>query len=362
MKTSAIPVLLAGISLWMFSACSPSEGAAPPAKDSELITDISSTVIPQSVRILSVGQAEFESATQTISGTVISDQMAQPSSLTGGVLSQVLINEGDDVRRGQVIARLESTELQAAQAQARVGLAKAERDLARVEKLFADSVATRTQRDDAATGLSLAREQLKSIEYKLAQSTITAPISGRVMRKLANAGETIGPGMPVAIIQGTSDSDWRVRAGLTDAQWAATRVGQEASLRFDAYPGKQFRARLVERATAADPASGTFPVEFQLLQQVPSLAAGLIAEVRLSSPQQADGKSIRIPMSALGRVAGKKAEVFLAHNGSSIQREVQLGSIRGESVEILDGLSPGDSLIITGVAWLRDGDSITITE
>ena len=301
----------------------------------------------------------------TASGTVVSDQLARPSSKTGGLLSAVLVREGDDVRRGQVIARVDATELSAGVAQAEAALEKARRDLARVEALLADSVATRTQRDDAATGVTVAERQLESLRFNRERNVITAPISGRVVQKLANAGETVGPGMPVAVIQGTAPGDWRVRVGLTDAQWAGTREGQVAEVTFDAFPGEAFPARLTERATAADPASGTFPVELELRRQPRSLAVGLVAEVAFEAPvvsknSVTDTPTLSIPVSALGRVAGKRAEVFVAEAGFARAREVQLGSLRGGRAEVLSGLRPGEELIVTGVAWLRDGDAIAV--
>ena len=342
------------------------------------------------VRTLVVGADASSSAVAgaddiTATGSVVSDQLARPSSKTGGLLSAVLIREGDDVRRGQTIARIDATELSSGVAQAEAALAKARRDLARVEALFADSVATRTQRDDAATGVEVAERQLESLRFNRGQNVITAPISGRIVQKLANAGETVGPGMPVAVIQGTASDDWRVRVGLADAQWARTRIGQAAEVSFDAFPGQTFAATLTERATAADPASGTFPVELKLRRQPPSLAAGLVASVVLhasptppsvrrarrtaslaqddgagaASPQQRSGP-FSIPIASLGRVAGKRAEVFVARGGHADAREVQLGSVRGEMVEVLTGLQAGDSLITTGVAWLRGGDAVAV--
>ena len=353
----------------------PPVGAVIEAPDNGNVTYVRTLVVGADASSSAVAGADDITAT----GSVVSDQLARPSSKTGGLLSAVLVREGDDVRRGQTIARIDATELSSGVAQAEAALAKARRDLARVEALFADSVATRTQRDDAATGVEVAERQLESLRFNRGQNVITAPISGRIIQKLANAGETVGPGMPVAVIQGTASDDWRVRVGLADAQWARTRIGQAAEVSFDAFPGQTFAATLTERATAADPASGTFPVELKLRQQPPSLAAGLVAGVviaaspirlrtsQASSSAQGDAtklaaQTVAIPIASLGRVAGKRAEVFVARGGHADAREVQLGNVRGEQVEVLTGLKAGDSLITTGVAWLRGGDAVAVVE
>ena len=366
------PRLLAAFGVLMLGvACDRGEApaGAPPVEAAPAATATSRTSVADAVHVLTerVGDGAADdpgdATALTASGTVASDQLARPSSKTGGLLSAVLVREGDDVRRGQVIARIDATELAAGVAQAEAALEKARRDLARVEALFADSVATRTQRDDAATGVTVAERRLEAVRFNRERNVVTAPIGGRVVQKLANAGETVGPGVPVAVIQGTAPEDWRVRVGLTDAQWAGTRVGQAATVTLDAFPGETYPARLTERATAADPASGTFPVELQLLRQPPSLAAGLVAEVAFGAPAagdavEASAAPLTIPVSALGRVAGKRGEVFVAEGGVARAREVLLGSLRGGRAEVLSGLAAGEEVIVTGVAWLREGDAV----
>ena len=360
-RSSSLALLLAAATLYT-TACGDAPAAPPPE------TRSSARAAPDAAYVLTervgAGEATAVPTALTASGTVVSDRLARPSSKTGGLLSAVLVREGDDVRRGQVIARIDATELAAGVAQAEAALEKARRDLARVEALLADSVATRTQRDDAATGVTVAERQLERIRFNRDRNVVTAPIGGRVVQKLANAGETVGPGAPVAVIQGTAPGDWRVRVGLTDAQWAGTRVGQAAAVTFGAFPGETYPARLKERATAADPASGTFPVELQLQRQPPSLAAGLVAEVELeatatpAAAASALAAPLTIPVSALGRVAGKEAEVFVAEDGTARARTVRLGSLRGGRAEVLSGLTPGEEVIVTGVAWLREGDTV----
>ena len=344
------------------AACGDGGGAEPTA---EPVAAERSTPAATYVRVVEVGAFVNEGAGGlNVSGVVVSDAVARPSSKVGGVLSAVLVDAGDDVRRGQVIARIDATELAAGVAEAEAGLAKARRDLARVEALLADSVATQTQRDDAATGVELAERQLERLRYDRAQNVITSPLSGRVVDKLANAGEAVGPGQPVVVVQGTAVDDWRVRAGLTDEQWAATRIGQAAEVRFDAFPGQRFAARLTERATAADRASGTFPVEFVLREQPPSLAVGLVARVALAGAPSGGPVDtsvvLEVPIAALGRVSGKRAEVFVLDAGRARARDVRLGALRGETAEVLDGLRVGDSVITTGVAWLREGDRVVV--
>ncbi len=307
-------------------------------------------------------------------GTVTSDAQAKPSFKTGGLLTSVRVESGDAVRRGQVIATINATELNAGKAQAEAGLEKARRDLGRVEALFADSVATRAQRDDAATAVRIAQRQLEQITFNAGTTTITSPITGRVSAKLSNAGETVGPGQPVVVIQGTNTSDWRVRVALTDAEWASVRVGQAATVSFDAYPNQSFAAKVSERASFANPSGGTFDVELKLAKQPRDLAAGLLARVEIeagaagavsgtaaSSTQVGVPTNLRIPLTALARVSGKRAEVFaVTPEGIADLMHIALGDFDASTVAVLSGLDGTEQLVTTGVTWLRDGDPVIV--
>ena len=332
------------------------------------------------VRATTVGAGAPAPKADVISatGTVVNEKEARPSFKTGGLLTAVRVEAGDAVRRGQTIATVDATELNAGRAQAEAGLEKARRDLQRVEALFVDSVATRAQRDDAATAVRVAERQLERIAFNTGTTAIASPISGRVVAKLANAGETVGPGQPVVFIQGTQRADWRVRAALTDGEWARTRKGQRATVTFEAYPGQSFPARLTERAAVANPSGGTFDVEFRLDKQPRDLAAGLLARVEIAAGEAGEAEPalslaeraktrdaaavpLRIPLTALARVNGKRAEVYTVdEDGRAAMKTVRLGDFDGTSAEVVEGLAAGEQVVTTGATWLREGDRIVV--
>ncbi len=323
----------------------------------------------QTSPVLGGGSGETSTTDGGISatGTVTNEAQARPSFKTGGLLTSVRVEAGDAVRRGQVIATINATELNAGKAQAEAGLEKARRDLSRVEALFADSVATRAQRDDAATGVRIAQRQLEQISFNAGTTTITSPIDGRVSAKLSNAGETVGPGQPVVVIQGTSKNDWRIRVALTDAEWASVRVGQSATVSFDAYPDESFAAAVSERASYANPSGGTFDVELRLARQPTDLAAGLLARVEIggaggaSSAGGTASRKLRVPLTALARVSGKRAEVFaITPEGRARLIRIEIDDFDAATAAVRSGLDGSEQLVTTGVTWLRDGDPVIV--
>ena len=125
--------------------------------------------------------------------------------------------------RGQLLARLNLTEIDAQVGQARNAFEKAERDFKRVSNLYRDSAATLEQFQNAQTGFQLAEQALQIAGFNQRYSSIYATESGRVLRKLMNEGELVGPGQPVYVINSTRPGDWVIRIGVADRDWAASR-------------------------------------------------------------------------------------------------------------------------------------------
>lgn len=296
-------------------------------------------------------------------GIVMSDQIAKPAFKTGGIIQTISIKEGQDVSKGQTIATIDATELEAGVQQAQQAVEKAKRDLLRVQNLLKDSVATRTQEADAKTGLEVAKQRLEAIQFNRNTTIIKSPISGRVVQKLVNPGEVAGPGMPVAIIQGTASSDWKIEVGLTDAQWATVKIGDEATLEFSAFPNKKIMAKVVERATAANPQTGNFDVSLKPKNiNGISFATGLIAKVQFTPKVTSTTAQIQLPLAALARVNGTDAEIFIVENNIAKLKKIKIGAMNNGNVNVDSGLSGNESVILTSVPWLRDGDPINSSD
>ena len=295
-------------------------------------------------------------------GTVASDEEAKPGFKTGGVVASIEVKEGDRLRRGQTIGRLNLTEIDAQVAQAELGVEKARRDLQRVENLYQDSVATREQYQNTQTALELAERQLEIAQFNRNYSVATAPIAGTVVRRLVNPGEVVGPGQPLVLIQGTGAGDWVVRASLTDDQWARVQVGDAAEIRFDAYPDLTLTGKLSDLSTIANPTGGTFPAEFSLPENSRRLAAGLVARVRLTPRTTDNTVTVRIPLPALAEADGQSAQVFVpGPDDRVVARIVTLGRIEDGWVEVTDGLQAGEVVVTAGAPWLRAGDRIAVS-
>lgn len=276
----------------------------------------------------------------------------------GGVVARVLVDDGARVRRGQLLATLETTEVDAGVARAQSAAAKAERDLERVRRLYADSVATLAQLQDATTGLEVARADLSAARFNRGYAVITAPADGVVLRRLANAGELVSPGAPVVVLASAARGTV-LRAGLPDRDVVRVRMGQPATVAFDAYPGREFAGRVLEVAAAATPRTGTYTVELAL-PGAADLPTGLVGRVTI----QVDGstRAWLVPVEALVDADERRATVFvLAEGGRVSRREVTVGFLDGLRAAVTAGLEGATQVVTDGAPYLDDGDAVRVT-
>lgn len=295
----------------------------------------------------------------TAPGIVMSESEAKLSFKTGGVIQHCYVKEGDYVTKGQLLARLVLTEIDAQVNQATEASQKAERDLSRVKALYADSVATLEQLQNATTGDEIAKRTLEIATFNRAYSEIRSPIAGRVVRQMLYTGEIAGPGMPVYYIMGTGSRDWKIVAGLPDKDWASVKRGDRVEVSFDAWPGQSFEGSLIEKSSVGGSGSGTLDITIKLKQNPSELAAGMIADISLIPSLRVEG--VGIPIEALIKTNGKNATVYIIEEGKAKSVSVITGELKGNQIEILSGLKKGEEVITIGSVYVEEGDKVIIT-
>jgi membrane fusion protein, multidrug efflux system len=206
-----------------------------------------------------VEKATSGPAAPTISsnGIVGSKDEMRLSFKVGGVIKAISVEEGHAVRAGQKLAEIEPTEINAQVEQARALEQKAERDLARGERLYADEVISLEQLQDLRTQAALQKAQLSSAEFNRGYSVITAPYDGVVLRKLSQEREQVPAGQPVLIVSGQKRG-YVVRAALSDREVVQLKLGDPAEIHMDAYPGDRLPARCRRSHTLPMRGAGCF--------------------------------------------------------------------------------------------------------
>lgn len=321
------------------------------------------------------------------SGKLSSKEESKLSFKTGGVIKKIHVREGQYVKKGQLLVELDLDEIRAQVQQANLGkdqsnitinnaklaIQLAERDYKNALGLYQDSVATLEQLENAEVQLNNARNQLeaakKGLDYSqqnielanfnLKYSKITAPSSGTILKKVAEVNELVGPGTPV-IFFGSKDKAQVLRVNLTDKDIIHVQLNDAAHINFDAYPKFTFEGTVREIASMADPYTGTYEVEIEVVPNGKRLLSGFIGTVNIFT----DSKTalFEIPVDALIGADKNQGDVFLVQNGKAIKTKVGIHKIRGDQLLINNGLNEADEVIISGVGYLEHNENVMISK
>lgn len=275
---------------------------------------------------------------------------------TGGVVASVLVDEGARVKKGQVLARLDPTEVDAALRQAKEGVAKSERDLDRVRRLHASGALPIAELQNAETALALARAGADAASFNAQRSAIVAPDDGRIDRRMVEPGEVVAPGRPVLHMSGRSKGAI-VRFAVTDRDALRLHEGDDARVVLDARPDAPLAAKVSQLATVASPGSGTFDVEVKLDAAPEGLLSGLTAKITID---RAEPVQAVVPVGALHDGRGEDASLFVVADGRAKKRAVKVTLVEGGRAAILAGLD-GDAAVVDASAKpLEDGTPVRV--
>ena len=312
-----------------------------------------STAIP--VRLSPVISGEAGEAVEA-TGTLAASDELQLGFKIGGVIARVLVQEGQVVRAGQPLAALDLREIDAQLAKARTGLNKAQRDLARAQNLFKDSVATLENVQDATSAVEIAQSDYATAAFNQRYAVIVAPTNGVLLRKRANPGELVSPGQTV-LVMGSAGSGSIVRVGVTDRDAVRIRMGDPATVEFSAYPDQQFTAVVSEVPAAANPMTGTYAVEVRL-QQAPGMATGLIGKVVIHP--RTSGTARKIPIEALVEADGNKGVVYTVDQDIAKRRDISIAAIDERHVAVTAGLDDASLVVTAGGVYLSEGAKVKV--
>src|SRR5262245_6359461 len=337
---SALLILLLPLGL---EACGRSNAATPPKR-------------PVAVRLASVS-VERIAVPVNATGTLGLKEEVPLSFKVGGVVARILVDEGEHVRKGQTLAALDLGEIDPGVTRARSASEKAERDLARAQRLYADSVVTQQQVQDAQTARDVARADLEGVAFNRRHAEIVATSDGVILGRRAEPGELVRPGDPILVL-GSQARGQVVRVGLADRDAARVHRGDPAQVRFDALPGAPWTGEVTEVAAGANPGTGTYRVEIALSRETP-LASGLIGAVVIHP--RTEHPVALVPVEAVLEADGETGTVFtIDPQGRARRRTVTLAFMAGDRIAIAAGLEGVERVVTDGAAYLDDGDRVEV--
>jgi RND family efflux transporter MFP subunit len=290
-----------------------------------------------------------------------------------GYVDAVLVERGDRVKKGQVIALVRPSDLpdQLAAARSSIGQIKAQAALARTNHERASKLAPSgvvSQQELQATTAALAsaeaaeasaEAQISGLAIRLGETRITSPIAGFVSTRRLDPGALVSP-TGTAIVTVVRMDRLRVFLSLTETDATGIAVGMDARVELDAMPNRQFSGKVVRVAPTFDPLTRTLEAEVQLPNESGELRPGMYGRGFIR--RELHPMAPVAPIAALQISSGKRY-VFVLRDTKVEQRPITVGVEvdDGNAIEVRSGLVPGEEVVIAGADGLGDGAAVRVT-
>lgn len=356
----------------------------------------SSAVEVETHNVIAVSPAQ-QNAVLTASGYVVAQRQAAVASKGTGRLVYLGVEEGDQVKEGQIIAQLEHSDLDAALAEAKASLnqalalveqAKAERadaesNFVRHQKLLADQLIARSafdaaearfKRAEAAVlaseaAVQVARTRVRAAEVALEYTNIRAPFDGTVLTKNADVGEIVAPfgastTARAAVVSIADMSSLEVEADVSESNIQRIQPGQACEIVLDAYQDTRYPGVVSKIVPTADRAKATVLTKIKFVERDQRVLPEMSAKVAFLAQPAAvavisNDRKIVIPASALVTREGQKV-VFVIREGSAVATPVEIAGTIGSQLEVRSGLSEGRQIVRNPPENLQDGMKVKV--
>ncbi|WP_052347243.1 efflux RND transporter periplasmic adaptor subunit [Novilysobacter defluvii] len=346
----AFHVAALGASLILLVACggpgqAPAQGAAAEADAAPVPVEVAA--------------AEHRPMAASYTGTAALEAPgeAQVVAKTSGVALEVLVAEGDQVRAGQVLVRLDADRARLQEAQSAAQMRKLEAEFERSKALVDQQLLSAADFDRIRYDLENARAVNRLARLELSYANVTSPICGVVAQVTPKPGNFVQINTP--IVRVVDASVLEATLNVPERELATLRAGQPVSLQVDALPGQRFTGRIDRVAPVVEAGSGTFRV-IAAFESGGVLKPGMFGRLRIDYDERAN--ALVVPRSALLDAQGENAEVLVVEDGVAVRRPVELGYVDGGWIEVRDGLAPGAQVVVAGKAAVRDGGKVTVID
>ncbi|MBI5388649.1 MAG: efflux RND transporter periplasmic adaptor subunit [Verrucomicrobia bacterium] len=304
-----------------------------------------------------------------IVGTLFPKDEATLGAEVEGRVEKTWVDFGDRIQAGQLLAQIDTTTYDALAKQAAANLARAqatatnaEQNLRRVQKLSLDKIASQSDLDTAVAEADQARAAVKAAEateavarLNLARSNVKAPFDAAVAERIASAGDFLKVGSPLYRV--VNDGVLKFIFQVPERHAAQVRKEQPVVFTVDAYPGQKFEGRVYLISPQITTTTRAFSVGALVQNPDRKLKANTFARGEIVFER--DVPTTVAPLDAVVSFAGV-TKVFVVEDGVARSRDVEVGRIRDGVQEVLAGLKPGETVVVSGQTKLRDGTKVRV--
>lgn len=305
------------------------------------------------VEVSAVTRRSISSFIET-NGTLEAENEVDVVARVTAPIIELNVEEGMEVRKGQVLARLDDSEINSRAEISRVNLKEAELAYARAKTLRDSQLVSPEEFDQAQTRVETARAQYESDRIQLSYTEIRAPFDGLIVSRYIDLAEQVNSGSQLFRI-----SDFKpllCPIQVPERDLPKLRLGQQAYLTFEAWPDERFTAQVLRIRPVVDAATGTVRVTLDV-EARGRLRPGMFARVYVETETR--DNTLVIPKAALS-LESIGDTVYVASGEEASRRSVALGFREGDYVEVLEGVEAGEQVIVIGQDGLSEGTPINI--
>jgi membrane fusion protein (multidrug efflux system) len=294
-------------------------------------------------------------AVYTGTASLESDEEALVVAKVGGEVEKIFVEEGDVVRAGQVLARLDGDRLRLEMEQTRANLQKLQQEYERNVELNERGLVSAGAFESIKFDLDSQRAAYSLAKLELDYTEIKAPIAGIVSERFIKVGNTISINDPVFNV--TDLDPLLAYLFVPEREFRKLTPGQQADVTLDAIPGERFEAEILRISPVVDPQTGTFKVTLAVQDEGARLKPGMFGRFQIVYDARQD--AVLVPRIALVD-DDERQSVFVVEEGEARRREVRVGYSRGENVEIVEGVAAGEAVVTIGQTGLAEGARVEV--
>jgi membrane fusion protein, multidrug efflux system len=273
----------------------------------------------------------------------------------GGEVRQILVEEGDAVESGQLLAKLDGDRLRLEVAQTEANLRKLERDYKRQLELSEKGLVAKGTAENAKFDLDALRAAYDRARLELSYTEIRAPIAGVISARYIKLGNTISPNEPTFRV---TDLDPLVAyVHIPEKEFRKLAPQQTADVVVDALGGERFKGVISRISPTVDPKTGTFRARVEVPDPSRRLKPGMFARINIVYERREN--ALQLPRIAMIDADGSQS-VFVVVDGKAEQRQVQTGLANNGWLEVIDGLDGTEQVVVVGQAGLKTGSAVKV--
>ena len=328
---------------------------------------------PVPVTVAEIGRSPDGAGQTRYSGAIQADASVDVAFRLSGVVEEITqvrgadgrmraLQDGDVVRRGEVLARLRQNEFRDQLSDADANMRQAQADYERASQLYENRSVSKAEYDAAYARYTAGRAKQSQAAISLADATLRAPLNGVILRRTLEEGSLAGPSAPAFTVADTRVV--KVVFGVPDVVVTGLKAGGKLAIQAEAMPGAMLEGRITRISPSADPSSRVFEVEAALPNPEGRLKVGMLATLRLGDAEPAS--IVSIPLAAVVRPAGDSSgyAVYVVkdsagHPAARLTR-VRLGDVTGNLITVQSGLAGGERVIVRGATIVADGQAVQV--